>query len=392
MLKLLACLSAIPVLVLAAQTPPTQNAPSPQAAGQTPEPVTTPSMTGPLQLPPPIVVDAGPLGKLDVDGVVSGMGLLQGNPFPGDEQTRAALSNGQLFIQKTTGWWQFYVQPGAYIIPELGVPFLGTTATVSDFFGPVPVYFLKLAPGKNTSIMIGSLYSVMGAEYTFSFQNMNIERGLLWDQENDLNRGIQVNQTVGKFTAAFSWNDGFYSNRYSWLSGALSYADGPHTVTFSAMGNLGQTVFRTVATPVQNNSSMYALIYTYKKGSWIVQPYVQYTNVPTNPKVGVAHGAATRGGALLLSRTLTHGFSLAGRGEYISSTGNAAERAVNLILGPGSAAWSVTLTPTYQHKIFFVRGELSFVRATRFTAGDAFGPAGTDRNQPRALVEAGFLF
>ena len=48
------------------------------------------------------------------------------------------------------------------------------------------------------------------------------------------------------------------------------------------MGNLGQTAFQTAATPVQNNSSMYAVIYTYTKGSWIVQPYFQYTDVPTN--------------------------------------------------------------------------------------------------------------
>ena len=65
------------------------------------------------------------------------------------------------------------------------------------------------------------------------------------------------------------------------------------------MGNLGQTVYQTPATPVQNNSYMYAVIYTYTKGPWIVQPYFQYSNVPTNPKVGVAKGASTTGGALV---------------------------------------------------------------------------------------------
>ena len=98
----------------------------------------------------------------------------------------------------------------------------------------------------------------MGAESTFTFQNMNIERGLLWNQENAVNRGIQVNQTFGKVTASLSWNDGYYSNRYSWLSGALTYASGPHSIVFSGMGNLGQTAFQTPATPVQNNSTMYA--------------------------------------------------------------------------------------------------------------------------------------
>ncbi len=28
---------------------------------------------------------------------------------------------------------------------------------------------------------------------------MNIERGLLWNQENAITRGMQINQTLGKF-------------------------------------------------------------------------------------------------------------------------------------------------------------------------------------------------
>jgi hypothetical protein len=269
-----------------------QNAPAPPPA---PAPLTTPAITGPLQAAPPNVFDAGPLGKLSANGIVSGMGLWQGNHVPGDEPTQAALSNGQGWIQRTEGWFQFYLQAGAYTLPALATPFLATDETVSNFYGPVPVAFLKLQAGKNTSFMIGALPTLMGAEYTFTFENMNIERGLLWNQENAVNRGIQANQTVGKFTASLSWNDGFYSNRYSWLSGSLTYANGPHSCAFVAMGNLGQTGFRTLATPVQNNSNMYALIYTYTKGSWIVQPYFQYTNVATNQKIGIVKGASTTG-------------------------------------------------------------------------------------------------
>jgi hypothetical protein len=251
---------------------------------------------------------------------------------------------------------------------------------------------LKLAPAKNTSILVGALPTLMGAEYTFDFENMNVERGLLWNQENAINRGIQVNQTLGKFTASLSWNDGYYSNRYSWLSGSLTYVSGPHSFSFIGMGNLGQTAFQTLATPVQNNSVMYAAIYTYTKGSWIVQPYYQYSNLPTNPRIGVARGASSNGGALLVSHIFKHGFSLAGRGEYIASTGSATDNSVNLMYGPGSAAWSITLTPTFQYQRFFARGDLAFVRATSISPGSAFGPAGTNPNQPRGVMEVGFLF
>jgi hypothetical protein len=373
------------------QKPADQSAPAP--AAPTPSaPLPTPSITGPLAPIPPATFDAGPFGTIAVNGILTGFGMWQGNHVPGDKATQATLNNGQVWIQKTDGWWQFYLQAGAYTIPALGTPYLDTGKTLSDFYGPLPVAFLKLAPAKNTSILIGELPTLMGAEYTFDFENMNIERGLLWNQENAVNRGIQVNQTMGKFTASLSWNDGFYSNRYTWLSGALTYTNGPHSVAFSAMGNLGQTAFQTLATPVQNNGSMYALIYTYTKGPWIIQPYFQLTDIPTNAKIGIANGAETRGGALLLSHAFKHGFSLAGRGEYISSTGSAAQHTVNLMFGPGSAGTSVTLTPTFQYGGFFFRGDLGWVRASSITPGDAFGAAGMNDIQFRAVGEIGFMF
>lgn len=362
------------------------------STGPATSPLPTPPITGPLQAAAPIVFEGGPLGKLDLNGIVSGIGVWQGNHVAGDHSTQAAISNGQIFLQKASGWWQFYVQAGAYNILTLGTRFLSTGKVISDLFGPVPVWYLKLAPAKNTSVTIGSLPTLMGAEYTFDFENMNINRGLLWNQENAINRGVQVNQTLGKLTASLSWNDGYYSNRYSWLSGSLTYVSGAHSLSFIGMGNLGQTAFQTLATPVQNNSVMYAAIYTYTKSGWIVQPYYQYSNVPTNPAVGVTRGASTNGSALLVSRTFQHGFSLAGRGEYLASTGTAAEGSVNLMYGPGSSAWSITLTPTFQYQRFFARGDLSFVRANNITSGAAFGPAGTNRNQPRGVMEVGFLF
>jgi Putative beta-barrel porin-2, OmpL-like. bbp2 len=355
-------------------------------------PLPTPSITGPLQASPPLTIDGGPLGKLDVDGILSGLGLVQSNHIGGDDSTQTAITNAQVFLQKTTGWWQFYVQAGAYDIPTLGSPFLPTDKTITGFWGPVPVAFIRFIPRKDTSVQIGALPSLMGAESTFDFQNMNIERGLLWNQENSVDRGIQISQTLGKFTASLSWNDGYYSNRYSWLSGSLTYTKGSHSLQFAAMGNLGQTVRPTLATPVENNGSMYALIYAYSKGIWILQAYYQYGSVPTNPRVEVVHGASTDGMAALVTRTFKHGFSIAGRGEYIASTGSVADQAVNLLYGPGSEGLSFTLTPTYQYQRFFARADLSMVRAIGFTAGDAFGVDGRNANQARAVGELGVLF
>lgn len=388
-----------------AQTPTTETTSSPSNtpsaapdaqkaadAAPAPAPLTTPSVTGPLQWLPPAVVDAGPLGKMSVNGIVDGFGMLQGNHVPGDSLHQAALSNGQIFLQKADGKFQYFIQAGAYTLPSLATPFLATDKTITNFYGPVPQAFVKLQVAKNTSVQIGALPTLIGAEYTFTFENVNVERGLLWNQENAVNRGIQINQTLGKFTASFSWNDGFYSNRYSWLSGSLNYTKGPHSITFVGGGNTSKTSFQTPATPVQNNGSIYNIIYTYTKGPWIVQPYVQYTDVPTDPSIGVVKGASTTGGAILASYAFKHGFSLPVRWEYITSTGTSAQQAVNLIFGPGSGGTSVTLTPTFQKAGFFGRGEYSFVHASDYTPGDVFGPAGNNQNQPRIAAEIGFIF
>lgn len=380
------CIFALGLCVYAqdpAQTP---------AAPAGPMPLSTPAITGPLSNLPPAMFDAGPFGKIAVNGFFSGYGLVQNNHVPGDDNKHADISNAQVFIQKTDGWFQFYLQGGAYNVPDLGVPWISTKDTISNFWGPLPVAYVKLQAGKNTSFEAGSLPTLMGAEYTFSFENMNVSRGLLWNQENAVNRGIQVNQTMGKFTASLSWNDGFYSNRYTYMSGALTYTNGPHSVAFAAMGNLGQTAFQTLATPVQNNGSMYTVTYTYTKGHWIIQPYYQYSGVPTNAKIGVAKGNSTNGGAILASYAFKHGFSLPVRYEYIASSGNAASNAVNLMYGPGSTGTSFTATPTFQSGGFFVRGDIGWVHAGSFTPGDVFGPAGMNNNQVRAVGEIGFVF
>jgi hypothetical protein len=383
-------------LMAGAQSPATPAVPADQtpAAPAAAAPLSTFVLTGPLQWLPPATFDAGPLGKLSVNGIVSGFSQFQNNYVPGDDKAQATLSNGQIFIQKADGKLQYYIQAGVYTMPTLSVPFVNAQNTVNNFYGPVPVAFLKLPVGKTTQFLIGSLPTMMGAESTFTYQNFNIERGIVWNQENAINRGIQVNQTLGKYvTASFSWNDGYYSNRYSWLSGSLTFLKGPHSLVYDGMGNAGQTAYQTAATPVQNNSYMHTVIYTYTKGAWIVQPYFQYSKLPTNPKVGVTKGTSATGGAFTVSRSFKGGFSLPARVEYLTSSGNATDGSVNLLgFGAGSAGTTFTATPTYQKGGLYVRGDLALVHARDYTPGAVFGKTGTDASQFRGVLEFGFIF
>jgi len=148
--------------------PPTEQKQASDQSGASPSappaPLPTPAITGPLQASPPINIEAGALGKYSLNGVVSGIGLFQNNPVPGNNTAEGAFSNAQLFFQKTDGWFQFYVQAGAYDIVSLGTPFISNATTNSDLYGPVPTVYAKLVPGKNTNILIGILPTIMGAE------------------------------------------------------------------------------------------------------------------------------------------------------------------------------------------------------------------------------------
>lgn len=363
-------------------------------------PTLQPIMLGPLVANPnPINYEVGPLGRVYVSGILSGLGLLQNNAFPGDDESRADISNAQVIVQKPDGLVQFYVQAGAYSLPTLGLPYIRATDTIDDFFGPLPVAFAKLAPFDNFSIQAGKLPTLIGAEMTFNFENMNIQRGLLWNQENAVNRGVQMNYTVGPVALSLAFTDGFYSGDLSWLIGSATYTfDSNNILTFVGGGNTEVDRKNTLATPVfLNNQQIYNLIYTHKSGPWTLMPYLQYTHIPKIREIGANNDAATFGGALLASYQFDSGSDLAGlsvpvRFEYIHSTGSATNGAPNLLYGPGSEALSVTVTPTYQYKTFFMRGELSYVRAFDTISGAAFGSDGNDKSQVRAVLEAGVLF
>ena len=289
------------------------------------------------------------------------------------------------------------MQAGQYDVLSLGSPIYSSSAYTSQTYSALPVAYLKLALTDTFSVEAGKPSTLIGAESTFSFQNFNIERGLLWNQEPAISRGVQANYTAGPVAINLSWNDGYYSNRFDWLSGLVTWTIDPaNTLAVAGGGNMGSSSpsFPSsypfiVATPyLQSNSNIYNLIYTHTSGPWTITPYVQYSNVPTNTKALISSSADTWGGAVLVNYNINTNWNLAGRVEYLDTSGGQ-----NLLYGPGSNAWSITLTPTYQYKVFFVRGEASYTAAGHTTPFDtAFGSYGTKSDQFRALLETGVVF
>lgn len=383
-------------------SPAAAASPTPAAAATPVPPLSSPTMVGPLQMASPNEVNLpkmvpflselpAPVANLldfDVNGVVSGLGIAQNHALPGDFDLRGDASNAELIVQKADGVIQYYLQVGGYSIPALGSAYVPLNKAVNAVYGVLPAAYLKIAPTANFSIMAGNLPTLFGAEYTFTFENMNIERGLLWNQENAINRGAQVNYSQGPLSASLSWNNGFYSHSYTWLTGSLAYAiNAANTLSVVGGGNLGFAKSNNFATPLLlNNSQIYNVIYEYSAAPWIIEPYFQWTVVPHNPDIGVTKTTSSIGGAILASYGFTDNIFLAGRAEYIGSTGSTTDGSANLLYGPGSEAWSATVTPTYQYKQFFARAEGSFVQAMSYTSGAVFGKLGDHPAQVRGAL------
>lgn len=368
----------------------------------------------------PICLQTG-IGEIYVGGAATGYAYHYDNPFstlytplvPGvtdDRHNRIDLSNLQGFIQKADGPFQFYVQAGVYSIPALGFPTFSAFDQTDLLFGPVPVVFGKYVINDEWSVQGGRMPTNIGTELAFTYQNLNISRGLLFNQENIINQGVQINYASGPWSASLAATDGFYSGEINWITGLLTYKiDDANTIGinggthFSNFNSAVQSARFQYATPLAlQNSSIVSVNYTYAAGPWTVTPYVQYTSVDRNAVLGLA-GAETFGGALLAGYSFTDNFALAGRFEYIAQSGNQFNPVLtNVLYGPGSSAYSVTVTPTFIVDRLFVRGEYShtelmdFQRGTAFAGGGVlglgFGRLGNKASQDRYMIETGFTF
>jgi hypothetical protein len=190
-------------------------------------------------------------------------------------------------------------------------------------------------------------------------------------------------------SGSLALSDGFYSGELNWLSGALTYTIDPNnSATLLASGNFRHDSENTLATPLAlNNGQEVQLNYSYTTGPWNFSPTLQWTYVPKDTNIGLAAEAHTYGAGLTTKYNIDTHWNIAARAEYIDSTGG-----TNVAYGPGSKAWSLTVTPTWQQGVFFVRPEASFVKATDTTPGSAFGKNGNDTTQARLLIETGIIF
>lgn len=349
-------------------------------------------------------IDLDSLGFYKFSVAATGLVGNQTNPMPGNNQTISDLSNAQILIEKLEGPIQLFAIAGSYSIAELSAPYVRSSVLPNNTWGYLPAGWLKIPAGENFSVLAGKLFAIGGLEGTFSYENTNIQRGLIWKQTSSVSRGVQFDYHNDDIYAGIAVTDGSYSNTYNWLGAQVNYElNKDNALTVSWNGSLSGNALQTDSTPLlQNNSQISTLIYSYKSPYLTLSPYLQYSYVPERPSVGILGSASTQAAAILATYRLfpldenghpPHtNVSIPFRFEYIRSHGNTYTSESDLLFGPNSSAWSATLTPTYQVGMYFARVEASYVRTINATSGAAYGYSGTANNQARFLLEAGILF
>lgn len=314
------------------------------------------------------------------------------------------FSNVHVIGQKNHGPIQFYIQAGTYAMPTLGANFERSIKNTRNTYGFVPHAYISIVPDSHWNISLGKLLSMPGYENPFTFQNQNIQRGILENQNNTICRGAQINYSNANSSAFFTVNDGFSSGDYTWIGAGVSYKFNDfHSTNIMLGGAIKTSSVATSSTPLlQNNSQIYNVVHAIKLGSWSITPYIQYTVIPNNGITNLGQSASTLGYAGMINyRVNSLGNSnfipnatinLPLRLERIKASDYNYSHTQYLVYGPNSSAFALTFTPTYQSGSYFARGEFSWVKASHYQEGLVFSANGNTARQTRVLFELGVLY
>ena len=342
-------------------------------------------------------------GSWQFNAALTGLGAIQSNAATGDPRNYGDISNAQAIVAKPTGLVQAFAVVGYYAIPDLSTSYLRAASQTKRTWGALPVAYASIVPDNNWSLSVGKLFALGGAEGTFSYENTNIQRGLLWGQTNSISQGVQLNYQNDDWATTLAWTDGADSGKFNWLAVSATYKASTKTaITAVWNGALSGNSTDNLKTPLlQNNSQITNLLFAYKGDRFGLTPYLQYTVIPAKPAIGIYGISSTQGIGLLTTYRFTSlidgqlpkkNLTLPIRFEYLNTQGNSGTTPNNLLYGPNSSAWSATLTPTLQNGSFFARLEGSYVRALRYIEGNAFGYQGAATGQARLMLEAGILY
>jgi len=239
--------------------------------------------------------------------------------------------------------------------------------------------FEAYAQGKvgPVTVTAGRFATKIGGEAPFTWQNVNIQRGLVWAGEPVWFDGVRLEAQYGNFGGYIGVNDRDTDDGKMALEAGVGTSFDKVDIGFN------------VLIPDKNdewNTRTYNL--TLNINYWERLPltlYVDYLNTPQD-----GDDADSLGVALLGQYQFNEKISLGARVEYVNNDGDGD----NYGIGKGNNAWTFTLTPKYQiNRYLSVRGEVSYVTlGNKYYQKDADNPDSLSDSQLRLGAEIAFVF
>lgn len=361
-----------------------------------------PALADPVPVPLPT---PSPPPPVTVSGIVSGYALTSDNPNAtgaldtasgADLSSRTQLSNALLTVTAVAGKMKLTATAGAYAFPVVGLAINPTFQAFANtnLYGYLPVAYAQYSPDAQWTISVGKLPTLLGQENAFTFQNPDIQRGLVWNMEPVVSTGVRVGYAGAHLSAAIEYNDGFYSCSRRALEGLLGWnptsANSLQFIFIIPDANTPPNTTVAIA-----NKREYDLMYTQQIGKLQLLPYALWVQSPASSALGYSKNQSAFGAALLANYAFNGTLSLGGRIETLGDSSSTRDFTFNSDLvgyGPGSSATTFTLTPAYKTAHFIARGEWSYVYVNNLLQTIGFGPGGLRTNQTRFGLEIGAQF
>jgi hypothetical protein len=338
------------------------------------------SLFGSVALAQALELKLEPIGTINVSGALSVYTIHSNNIAVNDnKKTRYDVGSAIVSLSKPAEPFGFTLIGSAYATPVVGVG-LSKTSEYTDPFSPIPVAYVEYSPMKGLSVQAGKLPTIIGYESALTYQNNNIQRGLVWNMQPVINNGVRITYSIDSFFVKLGVNDGFYTLSTTHPKPALEASLG---LTPIKDGSIALNVIVPHKDSTTNNREL-NLVASYTLDKLSLGADLLYVEAPKSDKAGVPEKAKASGIALHLSYDLKP-FKLSGRIEYVKD--NSDNGGIDLVgLRDGNKGWTFTATPAYTHGPLFLRGELSYVKADQpFTLN-------RKKDQIRMGAEVGLMF
>jgi len=261
----------------------------------------------------------------------------------------AEVSNTLLNVTVNAGNVRGNATVGDYGFPTVGFPFANDNASGAniDLYSALPVASLSYTFDSHLSVAAGKFAALLGQESPFTYQNLNIQRGIGWAMEPTISRGVQVSYSNGPWTATLQENDAYYSGDNRAFEGLIGWSPSSTTsVQFAAIvpdanvpGNRTTTI---------GNKAEYDLMYARTTGKLQILPYFLWVRSPASSVLGYTTWENAYAAVLLGAWNVSPGASIAFRFEHAQNCNSATDTSPNADLvgfGAGSFADSQTVTP-----------------------------------------------